>query len=279
MQSLAATQPRAQPAQLAGRPASRAAQATGISCRRAAASSPRQRQQGGASLPPPPPAAASVLRSKRAARCQAAADSDIIDVEGKVIDDRVPVTVSAGRCSLPWGAGQGGFSPSAGGYHPGQLGVQHPQRASCICACVGLLLSCTSLESLQGAPCTPPSRRHAGSLCAMCGRMPPADSVAPPVPSAAVLRWPSDPQPLSFAQQIQVITGFLGSGKTTLLNSILKREHGRRIAVIENEFGEIDIDSDLVSGAHEVGSVSAGRPAGMVRCFVLLAVILSLECC
>eukprot|EP01025_Chloroclados_australasicus_P054087 TRINITY_DN6408_c0_g1_i4.p3 TRINITY_DN6408_c0_g1~~TRINITY_DN6408_c0_g1_i4.p3 ORF type:complete len:452 (-),score=68.95 TRINITY_DN6408_c0_g1_i4:426-1781(-) len=46
---------------------------------------------------------------------------------------------------------------------------------------------------------------------------------------------------------VTVITGFLGSGKTTLLNNILTKEHGRRIAVIENEFGEIDIDGELVA--------------------------------
>lgn len=46
---------------------------------------------------------------------------------------------------------------------------------------------------------------------------------------------------------VTVITGFLGSGKTTLLNNLLKKNHGRRIAVIENEFGEVDIDSELVS--------------------------------
>ncbi|KAG2485498.1 hypothetical protein HYH03_015771 [Edaphochlamys debaryana] len=46
---------------------------------------------------------------------------------------------------------------------------------------------------------------------------------------------------------VTVITGFLGSGKTTLLNHILSsREHGKRIAIIENEYGEIDIDSSLV---------------------------------
>lgn len=44
-----------------------------------------------------------------------------------------------------------------------------------------------------------------------------------------------------------VLTGFLGSGKTTLLNHILSTDHGHRVAVIENEFGEIDVDSDLVS--------------------------------
>jgi len=46
---------------------------------------------------------------------------------------------------------------------------------------------------------------------------------------------------------VTVITGFLGSGKTTLLNHILMNEDGRKIAVIENEFGEIDIDSELVA--------------------------------
>ncbi|XP_068650384.1 uncharacterized protein [Aristolochia californica] len=44
-----------------------------------------------------------------------------------------------------------------------------------------------------------------------------------------------------------LITGFLGSGKTTLLNHILTAKHGRRIAVIENEFGEVDIDGSLVA--------------------------------
>ncbi|XP_075108735.1 uncharacterized protein LOC107808501 isoform X2 [Nicotiana tabacum] len=44
-----------------------------------------------------------------------------------------------------------------------------------------------------------------------------------------------------------VITGFLGSGKTTLLNHILTSQHGKLIAVIENEFGEVDIDGSLVA--------------------------------
>uniref|UniRef100_A0A2P2JNE6 COBW domain-containing protein 1-like isoform X2 n=2 Tax=Rhizophora mucronata TaxID=61149 RepID=A0A2P2JNE6_RHIMU len=44
-----------------------------------------------------------------------------------------------------------------------------------------------------------------------------------------------------------VLTGFLGSGKTTLLNHILTAQHGKRIAVIENEFGEVDIDGSLVA--------------------------------
>jgi G3E family GTPase len=45
-----------------------------------------------------------------------------------------------------------------------------------------------------------------------------------------------------------ILTGFLGSGKTTLLNRILEANHGRRIAVIENEFGEVGIDDKLVKG-------------------------------
>jgi G3E family GTPase len=50
---------------------------------------------------------------------------------------------------------------------------------------------------------------------------------------------------------VTVLTGFLGSGKTTLLNRILSEQHGKRIAVIENEFGEVGVDSELVIGAEE----------------------------
>src|ERR671934_1864440 len=50
---------------------------------------------------------------------------------------------------------------------------------------------------------------------------------------------------------VTVLTGFLGSGKTTLLNRILTEHHGQRIAVIENEFGEIGIDQALVIKADE----------------------------
>ncbi len=50
---------------------------------------------------------------------------------------------------------------------------------------------------------------------------------------------------------VTVLTGYLGSGKTTLLNHILTAQHGKRIAVIENEFGEVGIDDALVVNADE----------------------------
>ncbi|MFX1765040.1 GTP-binding protein [Paraburkholderia sp. A1RI-2L] len=50
---------------------------------------------------------------------------------------------------------------------------------------------------------------------------------------------------------VTILTGFLGSGKTTLLNYILTERHGYRIAVIENEFGEVDVDSELVMTSDE----------------------------
>jgi G3E family GTPase len=50
---------------------------------------------------------------------------------------------------------------------------------------------------------------------------------------------------------VTILTGFLGSGKTTLLNRLLREQHGKRIAVIENEFGEIGIDQELVVRSDE----------------------------
>ncbi len=50
---------------------------------------------------------------------------------------------------------------------------------------------------------------------------------------------------------VTVLTGFLGAGKTTLLNHILTANHGKRIAVIENEFGEVGVDQDLVIQSDE----------------------------
>jgi len=59
-------------------------------------------------------------------------------------------------------------------------------------------------------------------------------------------------EPLSVDKvPVTVLTGYLGAGKTTLLNRILSEPHGKKYAVIVNEFGEIGIDNDLVVGADE----------------------------
>src|SRR5438132_3520365 len=50
---------------------------------------------------------------------------------------------------------------------------------------------------------------------------------------------------------VTILTGFLGSGKTTLLNRILKEDHGQRIAVIENEYGEVGIDNVIIEKSDE----------------------------
>src|SRR5215475_6248101 len=50
---------------------------------------------------------------------------------------------------------------------------------------------------------------------------------------------------------VTVLTGYLGAGKTTLLNRILSEQHGKKYAVIVNEFGEIGIDNDLIVDADE----------------------------
>jgi G3E family GTPase len=66
---------------------------------------------------------------------------------------------------------------------------------------------------------------------------------------------------------VTVLTGFLGSGKTTLINRILREAHGRRFAVIENEYGEINVDSDLLvkDGGETVVQLTNGCVCCTVR--------------
>ncbi|MFM2147886.1 MAG: hypothetical protein RLZZ187_192 [Pseudomonadota bacterium] len=63
----------------------------------------------------------------------------------------------------------------------------------------------------------------------------------------------SDPSSTAPADQVPVtvLTGYLGAGKTTLLNRILSENHGRKFAVVINEFGELGVDNDLVVDADE----------------------------
>ncbi len=65
---------------------------------------------------------------------------------------------------------------------------------------------------------------------------------------------------------VTILTGFLGSGKTTLLNRILTERHGEKIAVIENEFGEVGIDNELLlSGEEQIVEMNNGCICCTVR--------------
>lgn len=66
---------------------------------------------------------------------------------------------------------------------------------------------------------------------------------------------------------VTILTGFLGAGKTTLLNRILSENHNHRIAVIENEFGKENVDSDLLvqSNAEQIVSMSNGCVCCTIR--------------
>jgi len=68
---------------------------------------------------------------------------------------------------------------------------------------------------------------------------------------------------------VTVLTGYLGAGKTTLLNRILTEPHGRKYAVIVNEFGGVCIDNDLIVDADEEVKTSdcgLNKSAGSLRC-------------
>ena len=61
---------------------------------------------------------------------------------------------------------------------------------------------------------------------------------------------------------VTILTGFLGSGKTTLLKHILTEQHGKKIAVIENEFGEENIDNDILVHSSEETIVQMSNGCG-----------------
>ncbi len=77
---------------------------------------------------------------------------------------------------------------------------------------------------------------------------------------------------------VTVLTGFLGAGKTTLLNRILTADHGRRVAVIVNEFGEVGIDHHLlISSDQEIVEMSNGCICCTVRGDLLRSLFQLLE--
>lgn len=81
---------------------------------------------------------------------------------------------------------------------------------------------------------------------------------------------PRDPEDIPDSEKlpVTVITGFLGAGKTTLVNYILTQQHGKKIAVIENEFGAVNIDEDLVSENLRTNEDIISMDNGCVCCTV-----------
>jgi G3E family GTPase len=65
---------------------------------------------------------------------------------------------------------------------------------------------------------------------------------------------------------VTIVAGFLGAGKTTMITHLLQTGHGRRIAIVVNDFGSINIDAELISDAGE-GIVSLAN--GCICCAIL----------
>ena len=65
---------------------------------------------------------------------------------------------------------------------------------------------------------------------------------------------------------VTIISGFLGAGKTSLLNHILNADHGLRVAVLVNDFGEINIDAELISGVSGESSINLAN--GCICCSI-----------
>ena len=111
----------------------------------------------------------------------------------------------------------------------------------------------------------PPMLVEAPTAAAAASASPPP----PPPPSTAIDLGDMPPVPVT------LLTGFLGAGKSTLLNRILRGDHGRRIAVIENEFGEgLEIESliakdgvALEGGVGEGEEGAGGRSGGVAAEF------------
>lgn len=77
---------------------------------------------------------------------------------------------------------------------------------------------------------------------------------------------------------LTILTGFLGSGKTTLLNRILNGDHGLRVAVLVNDFGTINIDSELIVGVEDqVMSLANGCICCTIRDDLVETVIATID--
>ena len=83
--------------------------------------------------------------------------------------------------------------------------------------------------------------------------------------------------PESEKTPVTVITGFLGAGKSTLVNYILTNKEGWRIAIIENEFGEVNIDEDLVKEQIKSKEDIVSMDNGCVCCTVRGDLVLTLN--